>query len=265
MAFSFVLSVKRRAAVWKAVVWRRLVIFLAVAWTVFSNLATVRDNFLPAKIRDALQVLKVVPKVPWWGWAIGVLVILLFTVLEGAYKEIKGRDAVIERSTPKPDAFRDLIQLHASQNGHDINLQLVNSAVTDWFTVSVIGVRPRVAGDDTRSSWLVRWSDTRDQQRHIPKNSPAALSLCRIESHDGDKERKSILARFFTPSDDCTIYLSIADAWNAQGIPIGFQMVTIEIDLRITAAKVDKTTDRRITLILNDNLEPRVFGGEVLR
>ncbi len=245
--------------------WRPLVGWFTGAWAIFSILASVRDNFLPDTVRDKLQVLKIIPTLPWWGWVLGVLVILLLTAMEGAYQEIRRRDAVIEQNAPKPPAFRDRGQLHATEQYHDINLTLVNTALTDWFTVSVLDVRPRVPRDDARPPWLVKWADTDDERRHLPKNSTAVLRLCRIESHESDKNRKAMTARFFRPKDEFTTLLSLADAWNAQGILIGFQMVNPEIDLRITATDTKQTTDRRVALVLNDSLEPRVWKVEVLR
>src|SRR5712692_10428209 len=93
-------AVKQRAVVLKAVLRRPLAIYIAAAWTVFSTLATLRDNFLPEKLRGALQVLKLIPKLPWWVWSLGVLAILLVSVIEGAYQEIKRRDLVIEQRAP---------------------------------------------------------------------------------------------------------------------------------------------------------------------
>src|SRR5207245_8697536 len=137
---------KKRVPVWKAILWRRLVIVVTVAWTILSNFTTVRDNFLPSKIRDALEPLTFIPRLPLWSWALGLLVILLITIMEGAYREISQRDAVIDQGKPKSPTFRDLIQLNATEDEyHEIHLSLVNTADTDWFTVVVLDVRPRAS------------------------------------------------------------------------------------------------------------------------
>ena len=256
--------IKKRVAVWKAILWRRLVIGVTVAWTIVSNFATLRDILPPGKIRDALEHLNFVPRLPLWSWALGLLVILLITIMEGAYREIRQRDAVIEQSKPKPRGFGDLIQLIPTEQYHDINLGLVNTADTDWFTVSVVDVRPRVVAEGPPTPWDVKWADIDDRRRHIPKNSTAQLRLCRIETQQDDKTRRAISARFFTPSEDLQVTLSLVDAWNAQDIFIGFNMVIPEIQIRVSAEGANKTTDRRVFLTLNDQLEPRVYKVEVV-
>jgi hypothetical protein len=121
-----------------------------------------------------------------------------------------------------------------------------------------------VSGDNTPLPWDVKWADTDDERRDIPKNSTASLRLCRIESQEADKTRRKTSARFFTPTGELEITLSLADAWNAQDIFIGFHMVVPEIDLRITAEGANKTTDRRVALTLDDSLNPRVYKVEVI-
>lgn len=254
----------KRLAVWKAILWRRLIIVVVLAWTAFSNFTTVRDNFLPAGLRNALEPLHFMPKLPPWSWALGLLVFLLFMIMEGAYKEIRQRDAVIDQGRPKPRGFGDLIQLNATEQYHDINLILVNTASTDWFTVSVLDVSLRASEDDTSFPWNVKWADTDDTRRHIPKNSTAVLRLCRMEPQQGDKTRRAMRARFFTPGGELEVTLSLVDAWNAQDLFIGLHMVIPEIQIRITAEDVNKVTDRRVSLTLNDQLEPRVFKVEVV-
>ncbi|HYU51966.1 MAG TPA: hypothetical protein VEK37_03445 [Gemmatimonadaceae bacterium] len=217
---------------------------------------------MPQRLRDALQPLSF--SLPLWVWGVGVLGILLIAVMEGAYREISQRDAVIEQSKPKPRAFGNLIQLIPSEQYHDINLGLVSTADTDWFTVSVLDVRPRVPGDRPPLPWDVKWADIDDKRRHIPKNSTANLRLCRIETQQDDKTRRAIRARFFTPSEELEVTLSLAEAWNAQDIFIGFRMVIPEIQIRVTAEGVNKTTDRRVSLTLNDQLEPHIYKVEVV-
>src|SRR5438132_7528987 len=83
---------KKRARVWKAVLWRPLVVPVTIAWTLISNFTTLRD-ILPQRLRDSLPV---IPRLPLWVWGLGVLSILLIAVMQGAYREISQRDAVIE-------------------------------------------------------------------------------------------------------------------------------------------------------------------------
>jgi len=256
--------IKKRVTVWKAILWRRLVIGVTVGWTIVSNFATLRDILPSGKIRDALEHLNFIPRLPLWSWALGLLVILLITIMEGAYREIRQRDAVIEQSKPKPRGFGDLVQLIATDQYHDINLSLVNTADTDWFTVSVVDVRPGVSSDGPPLPWDVKWTDIDDKRRHIPKNSTAHLRLCRIEPQQDDKTRRAIRGRFFTPSEELEVTLSLAEAWNAQDLFIGFYMVIPEIQIRVTAEGVNKTTDRLVSLTLNDQLEPHIYKVEVV-
>jgi hypothetical protein len=101
--------------------WRSLVYLL---WTAFCLLATVRDNFFSEEEQQqwaTLKLLHKIPHLPWWAWAIGLLVIAIFFVLEASYREVRARehahgmdvgnhviaidakDAEIDRLTTKPD------------------------------------------------------------------------------------------------------------------------------------------------------------------
>jgi len=267
MAPSFAESVKKRTAVWKAVLWRRLVIWLTASWTVFSNLATLRDNFLPEKVRDALQPLKLIPQFPWWAWVLGVLAILVIAVMEGAYQEIERRDAIINAGAPRPRVFSELIQVVPEPTGpsagsSDINLRFGSSAADDWFTVEVVDVRPRAENDSAQLPWFVRWSDTHDQRRHTPQGTAAILFLCGVESTD--KNKRLVVLRFFTPTEDRTTSIPLAGAWTEQGNFIGYWHVPVEVDLRITATKANRTTGRRVELGFDDSLGLRVHRVDVL-
>jgi hypothetical protein len=59
---------------------------LLLIWTVFSGATTVRDNFLKAKYRRRWSTLRMIPRVRWYGWVIGVLVIVLLAATEGAFR-----------------------------------------------------------------------------------------------------------------------------------------------------------------------------------
>ena len=112
-------SITNRLAVWKAILWRRLVVVVTLVWLLFSNFTVIRDNFLPpGKIRNALETLNFLSEVPLWGWALGLLVFLFIIAMEGAYREISHRDEIIEQSKPKRATFAALIQLHASEQYH---------------------------------------------------------------------------------------------------------------------------------------------------
>ena len=78
---------------------RVLWVFVAIIWTIFSNAATVRDNFFSPVWQQRFATLNLLPKWRWYVWVIGVLVIVLIGVIEGSYRAAqslipnnKGRD-----------------------------------------------------------------------------------------------------------------------------------------------------------------------------
>lgn len=56
-------------------------------WTLFSNAATVRDNFFSSELQQRWNTLKLLPDWGWQVWAIGMLIILLCVAMEGAYRK----------------------------------------------------------------------------------------------------------------------------------------------------------------------------------
>ena len=132
------------------------------------------------------------------------------------------------------------------------------------FTVRLAVFDANSPDDGPPLPWDVKWADIDDRRRHIPKNSTADLRLCRIETQQDDKTRRAIRARFFTPTEELGVTLSLAEAWNAQDIFIGFRMVIPEIQIRVSAEGVQKTTDRLVALTLNDQLVPHVYKVEVV-
>jgi hypothetical protein len=65
---------------------RLLWVIVAAVWTLFSNAATVRDNFLPPVWQQRLATLNLLPKWPWYVWVIGMLMIALVALLEGTFR-----------------------------------------------------------------------------------------------------------------------------------------------------------------------------------
>jgi hypothetical protein len=63
---------------------------VGVAWTLFSNAATARDNLLSAETQKALateRLLTWLPKWDWHVWLIGLLVLVILCLLDGAYRK----------------------------------------------------------------------------------------------------------------------------------------------------------------------------------
>jgi hypothetical protein len=92
-------SLRRRITHWRAViarsVWR---FFVAVPFAALGTWALIRDEFLPPDWQSQFGILKLLSNVlPEWGWhwwAIVALVIAIFAVLEGSFRE--HRDATAQ-------------------------------------------------------------------------------------------------------------------------------------------------------------------------
>lgn len=81
-----------RKSLWKELLLRRPVVLLSVALTVVSSATFVWDEIvaplLPAG-SDRRRVLDAVFLLPWYGWIIVYLMILIFLIVEHAYKLIR--------------------------------------------------------------------------------------------------------------------------------------------------------------------------------
>jgi hypothetical protein len=74
---------------------------VAFVWTIFSNFTKVRDNFFPPALQQKFSILNFIPKWPWHVWVIGLLLILLVMVFEGAYSvHNKKEESALAKSAP---------------------------------------------------------------------------------------------------------------------------------------------------------------------
>jgi hypothetical protein len=76
---------KNRAHFWRRSLSLWWIAVLAI-WTVFSNAATIRDNFLSSDLQTKLSTSALLPNWGWQGWLIGLLIIGLIATLEGSYR-----------------------------------------------------------------------------------------------------------------------------------------------------------------------------------
>jgi hypothetical protein len=78
---------RSRARFWKNAALHSWGWIVLLFWTLFSNAATVRDNFLSPEAQQGWRTLELLPNWGWEIWVIGVLSILLLTAMEGAYRK----------------------------------------------------------------------------------------------------------------------------------------------------------------------------------
>ena len=70
---------------------------MLIIWTLFSNAATLRDNFMSPESQEKWKTLPLLPRLHWWIWAIGVIAILFLLAIEGGYRAVKRREAEIQK------------------------------------------------------------------------------------------------------------------------------------------------------------------------
>ncbi|MGD0013557.1 MAG: hypothetical protein ABSD56_03905 [Bryobacteraceae bacterium] len=80
-------AIRRRLVYWKRVLFHPWSVIAVVIWTVFSNAATFRDNFLPPDVQSQWRTIGLLPKWNWWVWVLGLLAITLCILLEASYRE----------------------------------------------------------------------------------------------------------------------------------------------------------------------------------
>src|SRR4051812_25443343 len=75
----------RRKLFWKEA-FRPMWLIIFAAWALFSNAATLRDNFFSPETQKTWGTINLITNLDWRIFVIGLLVIALLMVLEGAYR-----------------------------------------------------------------------------------------------------------------------------------------------------------------------------------
>lgn len=92
----------------------------------FSNAATVRDNFMDSVAQRRWSTLALLPQWGWKGWLLGVLTIGIIAALEGSYREhvkLGNRLLVAEESVGVVQ--RQLVEARSIRNAPEIRLDLL--------------------------------------------------------------------------------------------------------------------------------------------
>jgi len=114
--------IKRRVQFWKESLSLWWLTIYAI-WTLFSNAATLRDNFLPPVLQARWATLAVLPRWGWKEWTLGNLVIGLVAVLEGCYRRFsQEQDLVLQKTA-------ELKLLRSVQNAPVLNVTWRDEAV----------------------------------------------------------------------------------------------------------------------------------------
>jgi hypothetical protein len=72
---------------------------LGIIYALFGFLTIFRDNFLLQEDQTQYATRKILPRIDWKVWALAFAVILIISILEGAYRAYRKRSAVAHRST----------------------------------------------------------------------------------------------------------------------------------------------------------------------
>lgn len=100
------LHVEARLRSWKEIFWKKAFAILAVLWGLVGVWDLVKSEFLPDKYQS-LTVVKMTPHMQWRTWLIGILILLVFVLLEGAHTAIQRRDAEISRLGRGPESLSE--------------------------------------------------------------------------------------------------------------------------------------------------------------
>ena len=103
-------------------------------WGLFSNAATLRDNFLPLEWQQKLATLKLLPKWQWYVWVIGTLIIVIIALVEGSYRAAQSE---------KPKNVSELV----SQGSKVVDVDLIPSKGQSerlFLAVTNNGIRQKV-------------------------------------------------------------------------------------------------------------------------
>jgi hypothetical protein len=85
-----------RCRVWKRVLWSPIAWITAILWALINAGSILKGEILPVEWQGKLpRVLDIASAIPWWGWAIGWMGLLLVFTLEGAYRVISRLEAEV--------------------------------------------------------------------------------------------------------------------------------------------------------------------------
>ena len=90
--------IRHYRAIIRRVAWRVLVV---IPFALASALTFVRDEFLRPEWREGLKLPDWLPDIAWYWWIIFTLLLLIFFILEGSFREHRDLSATIEEQ-PKP-------------------------------------------------------------------------------------------------------------------------------------------------------------------
>jgi hypothetical protein len=74
-----------RLRYWNAALWGFGIKVLIPIWGLLQGLSFLRGEFFP-QYNDKYPIIAIIPQLPWWGWVIAWLTILLIIFLEGSYR-----------------------------------------------------------------------------------------------------------------------------------------------------------------------------------
>jgi hypothetical protein len=89
---------RQRYDSWKEIFWRKAVGLIAAAYFLLGLWDLFKSEFLPEEYQS-LTIVKVTPHWSWRTWVIGMLLITVLVLLEGAHAAIQKRNNAIEQLT----------------------------------------------------------------------------------------------------------------------------------------------------------------------
>ncbi len=134
------LSVEARLRSWKEIFWGKTVAIVAALWGLIGVWDLIKSEFLPDNYQS-LTVVKMTPHMQWRTWLMGILVLLIVVLLEGAHKAIHRRNVELSRLAQGPD--------HLSEHDPKVYLDPLNDEFMKTgillFEISNRGQRVNIA------------------------------------------------------------------------------------------------------------------------
>ena len=196
-------------------------ILVFALWTLFSNAAFLRDEFLPLDIQKKWSTLAILPEWGWQTWLIGVLAILLFFAMEGSYRKwerehrrVENLEAQLRQARTVPvvssvfivqhlehtfywrDEHRGLQAFHpevVAQSGAQRVMQVQIRIEAPSMLVEYIGLE--IMGQRLQSDWKARRLDAPHWQYvylDIPQSVNPGPHIVRLIARTHDKESPSL-------------------------------------------------------------------------
>lgn len=147
------------------------ILIWGIGWSLFGNLARIRDNFLSEAWKQRLgtrHIMESIPPMNWQGWLIGIFILLIIAIVRSAILQIRAaednyfdaQDQLIRlKGTPLSIDFEihDVVHRADSRNGQYMNRDIFLQVSADLLSPQHVEVKYELAVILLRKTVVANW------------------------------------------------------------------------------------------------------------